>query len=655
MTRTRGSSPIPVVRQGSSPFHERRRATRRRVALGCGAVLVAAAGCAFIAGNPPIETAAPSAVDPEGAAAALRLAEADYEQGRFAAAAARGDSLDAAWREVEPLRALADRALSVSGRALEAQGLPGAAADRYGVLLARGPAAPLETAALERLVRILSDTSREPEAVAAILSTPRGFETVGAEDLRRLTSALTVGELRPLTETFPPETAAAAIVHAQLARLLVIGREGDEARRLAARILEGQPAEPERSTAEMIAGAETDLGSGRARIGAILPLTGDLSEVGQTLREGIELAVERYRDERPTGFDVELIFLDDASDPENTAGLVRSLEGQDVIAILGPLRSESFAAAARARRNPRLPIISPTATAVLRPAPATYTLYDAGTRSSDVAEELARWTLEELRLRRVAVLEPDGVGLGGAVNAFVRTVRENGGLLVGHERYDPGLTTFQGPIEAIAASEPDVVFAPAASASGVLAVAPQLFYYGLYNVIVIGSEAWADPAALRRLERFATDHRVIGLATDRVSPGTPWRGFVADYERRYRKTLRDNIMPALAHDAALLVLSALDGARLPIPAALAATLESGVEVEGVTGRLRPEAGRSVVRRSTEVRMLVDGSPVEADREALLAWLAEVRAAPSPFAPRDSLRVDTLRTEARRQVGTMNIR
>ena len=292
---------------------------------------------------------------------------------------------------------------------------------------------------------------------------------------------------------------------------------------------------------------------------------------------------------------------------------------------------------------------------MLRPAPATYTLNDAGTRAADVAEELARWTMEELRLRRVAVLEPDGVGLGGAVNAFTRTVREFDGQLVGHERYDPELTTFQAPVEAIAASEPDVVFAPAASASGVLAVAPQLFYYGLYNVIVIGSEAWAEPAVLRRLERFATDHRVIGLATDRVSPGTPWRRFVADYERRYRKTLRDNIMPALAHDAMLLVLSALDGARLPIPAALAAYLESGPEVEGVTGRLRPEAERSVVRRSTEVRMLVDGSPVAADREELLAWLAEVRAAPSPFAPRDSLRVDTLRTEPRRRVRATGVR
>ncbi|WP_419937637.1 ABC transporter substrate-binding protein [Candidatus Palauibacter sp.] len=643
------------MRQGSSPFQERRSAARRRLALGCSAVLVAVAGCALMAGNPPIEAATPSTVDTEGASAALRVAESDFEQGRFAAAAARGDSLNAAWRDTEPLRALADRALSVAGRALEAQGLPGAAADRYGRLLARAPADPVRTATLERLVRVLSDTGREPEAVAAILAAPGGMETVGAENLRRLAAALTVRELRPLAENFPPETAAAAIVHAQLVRLLIVEQEGDEARRLAARILDGQPAEPERVTAELIAGAETDLGSGSARIGAILPLTGDLAEVGQVLREGIELAVERYRGEGPADFEVELIFVDDASDPENTAGLVRALEGRDVIAIVGPLRSESFAAASRARRNPRLPIISPTATDVLRPASATYTLYDADTRVSDVAEELARWTLEELRLRRVAVLEPNGVGLGGAVNAFTRTIQENGGLLVGHERYDPGLTTFQGPIEAVAASEPDIVFAPAASASGVLGVAPQLFYYGLYNVIVLGSEAWADPAALRRLERFATDHRVIGLATDRISPGTPWRRFVADYERRYRKTLRDNIMPALAHDATLLVLSALDGAQLPIPAALAAYLESGPEVEGVTGRLRPEAGRSVVRRSTEIRMLVDGSLVEADREELLTWLAEVRAAPSPFAPRDSVRVDTLRADTRPRVRTMGIR
>lgn len=619
------------------------------MALGCSAVLIAAAGCALIAGGPSTETPAPVSVDFSGAAAALRLAESDYEQGRFAAAAARGDSLNAEWREVEALRSLADHALSLTGRALEAQGLPGAAADRYGRLLARGPDAPLGRATLESLVRVLVSTGREPEAITALLSAPQTLDAVGVEELRRLTSALTVQELRPLAEAFPPETPEAAIVHTHLLRLLIVEREGDEARRVAVRILEGEPFDPERETAELIAGAETDLGSGTVRIGAILPLTGDLAGVGEVLREGIELAVERYRSGTSAGFDVELVFVDDESNPENTAALVRSLEGRDVIAIVGPLRSESFEAASRARRNPRMPIISPTATEVLRPGTASFTLYDADTRASDVAEDLARWTIEDLGLGRVAVLEPAGVGLRGAVSAFTSTLREYGGQLVGHERYDPALTTFQEPIEALAASEPDVVFAPAASPNHVLAVAPQLFYYGLYNVIVMGSEAWAEPATLRRLERFSTNHRVVGLTTDRVSPGTPWQRFVADYERRYRKTLRDNIMPALAHDATLLVLSALDGARLPIPAALAAYLEAGPEVDGVTGRLRPEAGRSVVRRATEVRMLVDGLPVEADREALLAWLEEVRAAPSPFAPRDSLQADTLRADTLRRV------
>lgn len=619
------------------------------MAFGCGAVLATAAGCAFLAGSPPTETAAPGTVDPEAAAAMVRLVESDHAQGRFAAAATRGDSLDAAWRDVEALRPLADRALSLAAQALEAERLPGAAAERYGRLLARGPASPLAAVTLERLVRVLSETGREPEAVAAILSAPGALEIIDAEDFRGLAAVLTAQQLRPLAESFPPETPAAAVVHTQLARLLILDRDGEEAKRLAARILDGQPAEPERVTAEMIAGAATDLGSGTARIGAILPLTGDLAEVGEVLREGMELAVERYRTERPAGFNVELVFLDDESDPENTASLVRSLEGRDVVAIVGPLRSESFAAASRARRNPRLPIVSPTATEVLRPGPASYTLHDAATRASDVAEELARWTVEELGLRRIAVLEPTGIGLGGAVSVFIRTIRDNGGQLVGHERYDPTLTTFQEPIEALAASEPDVVFAPAASPSGVLAVAPQLFYYGLYNVIVMGSEAWAEPAALRRLERFATDYRVVGLTMDRVSAGTPWRRFVADYERTYRKTLRDNIMPALAYDATSLVLSALDGARLPIPAALAAYLESEPEIEGVTGRLRPDAGRSVVRRATDIRMLVDGAPLEAVGDALLAWLDEVRAAPSPFAPRDTLQADTLRADTLRRV------
>ena len=204
------------------------------------------------------------------------------------------------------------------------------------------------------------------------------------------------------------------------------------------------------------------------------------------------------------------------------------------------------------------------------------------------------------------------------------------------ESYDPTLTTFKEPIEAIAAVNPDVVFAPAPTTPVVLSVAPQLFYYGLHDAVVIGSEAWADPAALRRLEDFATNHRIVGVSSDRVSPGTRWQRFVAEYEREYRKSLRDNILPALAYDATAIAIAALEGSGLPLPAALAAYLDAGPEIEGVTGLLRPQPGRSTVRRATLVRMLSDGGLVEADRSEILGWLAEVRAAPSPFAPRDTV-------------------
>ena len=613
-------------------------AATRTAVLGCLAALYATWACA-VRGDDPATSAPPSTVvDAEGAAAALALAEADYDRGSFVAATARADSLVSAWAPYEALWPLADRALAVAGRALEAQALPGAAVERYRRLLVRVPAEPVRGQTVARLVGVLAGAGREAEAVAIWLDHPTALDPAAASAFRELVLGLNEAELRSLAAEHPPENPAAAVVHIQLARLLLAGPDAEAAGRVVAGVLAGEPAEAERAAAERLAAALTDIDGVTARIGAILPLSGDLASVGQLLREGIELAVDRYRRAHPRGFDLELVLADDGSDPEGTDGLVGDLEEHGVVAIIGPFHTESFAAAADARRNPRLPIISPTATEVRRPSPGTYTLSDAATLETDVAEDLARWIVRVLGLRRVAVLEPVGVGLEGTAGAFARTIVEEGGELLARERYDPSLTTFREPIEALAASAPDVVFAPAASPAGVLSVAPQLFYFGLYDVIVAGSAAWAEPAALRRLEPFATDHRLVGLVSDRVSPGTPWQQFVVDYEMKYRKPLRNNTIPALSHDAATLALAALQGARIPLPAALAAHLETEPDVEGVTGRLRPDADRSVVRRATQVRMLVDGLPVEADRGELLTWLAAVRGAPSPFAPRDTVGV-----------------
>ncbi|MGH7540917.1 MAG: ABC transporter substrate-binding protein, partial [Gemmatimonadota bacterium] len=205
-------------------------------------------------------------------------------------------------------------------------------------------------------------------------------------------------------------------------------------------------------------------------------------------------------------------------------------------------------------------------------------------------------------------------------------VRAGGGTIVATRPYDAqGTTTFQEPIEAVAAAEPEVVFVPIPDPPTLLTLAPQLFYYGIDDAIVLGSGAWGDPDAIRRLEPFAANYRVLGLWVDRTSDGTPWQRFEATYERRYRESLRGNLLPALAHDAVRLVLAALETARLPVPAALAAALERRIEIIGATGRLLPDPATSTVGRPTQIRMLLDGRLLPADRTRLLGWLDEARA------------------------------
>jgi len=569
----------------------------------------------------------PSRTDVEAAVAALQRAEAEYDAGRHEAAAAMADSLFEAWRRDSALGSLADRALLLQGRAREGAGLVGRAGEAYEALLARVERGSLHDEAIERYASVLARTGRGGEAVELVLANPGALDEIGLEDLRQWAGGLSIGQLRALAGGHEPTSTEAQIVHVQLAQLLAAAGELDEARRVAADVVRAGASEPERSTAELLASAEGDLDNVTARVGAILPLTGELAGVGELLREGIELAIDAYRIEHPDALAVELVIEDDASDPERAAALVQKLEREGAVAILGPLRSESFAAAARARTNRRLPILSPTATEVLGSMEHAYSLYDLGRRERDVARDLAVWAVAELGLRRGAVLIPEDPGGSRAAEAFRAAYEEAGGRIVASARYDPDSTTFQLPVTTVAEANPDVVFAPVDAPQTVLTLAPQLVYYGLDRSIVMGGEGWTDPTVLRRLEPFAANYRVVGLWVDRVSPGTPWQSFVTAYERKYRKSLRDNMLPALSHDAARLVLDAVASAGLPIPAAVAASLERRPEVEGVTGVLQPDPATSTVRRNTRIRMLLDRALVEADRSELLNWLAEARARP----------------------------
>lgn len=598
---------------------------RRRAFFVLGRVLVAFCALLWVAAAcaPPEPTPGPAAEAPDDArreaARALERVERLQETDDHAAAARLADSLYRAWRMDRALATSADRALWLRGVSLEAEGELGRSVGVYERLLDREPEAELRTETIRRLAAVLHATGRSDDAVDLLLDQPAA---VGPDELELLRDALpdaSDDQLGRWASRYQPADPGGAVVHAErIARLAAAGRAA-EAERAARRLLETDPPEEEARLARTVLEGEPAV----VRVGAVLPLTGRFASVGELLREGYELALQ----ERGGGVGRTRVVLevrDDGSDPERAVELVSELERGGVVAILGPVRSESFVAAARARRNPRLPLVSPTATEVLASAPHAYTLWSRQRRDADVARDLAEWTVARLGLRRAAVLYPVGEQDRAVAEAFARAVREAGGEVSRIVSYPPDATTFEAQIGEVAASEPEVVFVVAESVPTVLQIAPQLSYYGVTAAVIAGGATWAEPAAVRRLEPTTINVRIVGTFVDRLAEGTPWERFEAAYEETYRKPLRDNMLPALAYDATGLVLDAIAAARFPLPAAVAERLASLPERDAATGRLRPDSLTSTVIRRTLLRMLQDRALTPAEPATVLERLQEAR-------------------------------
>ena len=155
------------------------------------------------------------------------------------------------------------------------------------------------------------------------------------EDLKtRLLEQATVAELEQLAALYRDNPLSAALL-LRLARRAQDSGQSEEARKWAATLKERFPNSPE------AAGAERLLAGGKVVVGCLLPLTGQLSNLGFRVQRGMELAAKQAS--------VKLVFRDTASDPEAAAALTRELaQDENVPGHFGiPVVSRSAAGGGR--------------------------------------------------------------------------------------------------------------------------------------------------------------------------------------------------------------------------------------------------------------------------------------------------------------------
>jgi branched-chain amino acid transport system substrate-binding protein len=266
-----------------------------------------------------------------------------------------------------------------------------------------------------------------------------------------------------------------------------------------------------------------------------------------------------------------------------------------VVAVVGPLRPEGVAAAAAARQDSLLLLLSPTSPDL----PYGGHLYSLNTFDTRGAEVMAEYALAN-GLHRVGLLYAETPEYRRQAKVFRDLLVRGGGTVVIETPYSPETNTFAEPLQAIASAEPDAVFIPA-SERDVRQIAPQIVYYGLAETgtQILGGEGWSGDDVLHEVAARYLEGVVATTALYRPSPEFGWTDFVSLYEETYRRSL-DNALPALGYDAAKLVLRAL-GEGHTTPAEVARRFEEPDELRGATGWISIRAGQ-VERRPILVRI-----------------------------------------------------
>jgi len=342
--------------------------------------------------------------------------------------------------------------------------------------------------------------------------------------------------------------------------------------------------------AEIVSRAERIEHADPAVIGAILPLTGSAREIGQRALRGLVLASGVPVDGPPPPGSAQLVFRDDAGDPQRAAAAVDELVSQHrAVAIVGPLDGPSAEAAAARAQALGVPLVALAQRGDLASVGSmVFRLFptldgEARTLVSAASQRGAH---------RFAIIRP-AAGYGAAMRAsFGRAVTAAGAELVADVTYDAGATAFGPLVAQLAAAHPDAVLI-ADAAQKVALVAPALAAGGLFPTVQGASAPGSAHAIALLVPSVALDERMIH-STSRYLQGAsiaaPFdaalaegeaRAFVDAFHARFGSD--PDVFAAYAYDAFRLVRRAVEAGE---------TTRAGVASRLATLHDEPTAGAS---------------------------------------------------------------
>jgi ABC-type branched-subunit amino acid transport system substrate-binding protein len=345
----------------------------------------------------------------------------------------------------------------------------------------------------------------------------------------------------------------------------------------------------------------------RDAVGVLLPLSGRYAVYGNMVKRGIDLALTLHNAENPP---LHLLYRDTEGDPAKARVEADALANEErVMAILGPLTGEAAISAAASAQQHETPLLALSQRAAIAEI-GSYIFRNSLTARVQ-ARALARYAILQQGLHSFAILAPEN-RLGREMSElFTEEVLKLGGLIMDEQTYVEGANDFRPQILHLRGKSPereipdylpksaeqqldelfipdppdypsttfDALFMPD-YADRIGLIAPQLAFYGIQDLPLLGISGWNSPELLRLAGRYVEG----AVFADGFFLDSPYP-FVREFIDLFRETYAEapSLLEAQAFDCANILFAQLDNPAVKDRASLRAAIANLQNYPGVTG------------------------------------------------------------------------
>lgn len=269
---------------------------------------------------------------------------------------------------------------------------------------------------------------------------------------------------------------------------------------------------------------------GPIKIGAVLSLTGNAAEYGQSTQRGMDLAIEEINKSKGRA---EIVYEDEKSTPEGAVSAFQKLISIDKLpVVIGFVGSSGVLASAPIANNSKVVMLSTLASSDDIKNAGDY-VFRIRENASSHGIEMARFTKNTLALNKVALFYANAANGISYADSLKKEFEKLGGQIVFDDKYTEKSGDFRAGLTKIKIANPDAIYI-AGLAPDMAEILKQGKEMGI-KAMWLASAGAENPKLIQAAGSSANGLIFTTPAFNPNQDNDKIRKFVADYKTKYNE------------------------------------------------------------------------------------------------------------------------